>query len=188
MTRAVFIEELTVHLKDNVLDTTLHEQISFYNEYIDVEKRKGRKEEEVLEELGDPKLIAKTIIQVHPGERKISSDADEIKKRNPYAKKETVNEDGSIYDERMEKEREYEQNAYEENNNQYSQNRKVYGMSGIGCFLFVLIFILIVWAISKLIVGAGIIVFSGLTAAFGPVVAGFILVALFIFLFSRPRR
>lgn len=188
MTRVIFVEELKNNLKDNVLDTTLNEQISFYNEYIDSEKRKGRAEEEILEELGDPKLLAKTIIQVHPGERKISQDADDIKKRNPYSKKETVNEDGSVFDERKEKEQEYEQNAYNENRTQYSPFGRVYGMSGIGCFLFAFVFLLIIWFIFKLIVGAGLVVFTGLSAAFGPTAACILLVILLIFLFSSKRK
>lgn len=39
----------------------VQENVAYYNEYIDGEVRKGRSEAEVVEELGDPWAIAKTI-------------------------------------------------------------------------------------------------------------------------------
>ena len=40
-------------------------QLEYYSSYIDDEVRKGKTEEEVLEALGDPRLIAKTIVQTY---------------------------------------------------------------------------------------------------------------------------
>lgn len=41
------------------------ENVRYYREYIDMEIRKGRSEEEVLESLGDPRLLAKSIIEAN---------------------------------------------------------------------------------------------------------------------------
>ena len=40
----------------------VNENVAYYENYIDTEIKKGRSEEAVLEELGDPRWIAKTII------------------------------------------------------------------------------------------------------------------------------
>ncbi len=41
------------------------ENVQYYREYIDVEIRKGRSEKEVLDSLGDPRLLAKSIIEAN---------------------------------------------------------------------------------------------------------------------------
>lgn len=41
----------------------VEENVDYYIDYINVEMRKGRTEAEVLASLGDPRLIARTIIQ-----------------------------------------------------------------------------------------------------------------------------
>ncbi len=43
--------------------TIVNENVKFYDEYIDGEIKKGRTEEEILQELGDPRLLAKTIME-----------------------------------------------------------------------------------------------------------------------------
>ena len=54
-------QKLTGELDENTVAKTLR----YYSEYIDSETRKGRSEEEVLEELGSPLLIARTILDTH---------------------------------------------------------------------------------------------------------------------------
>lgn len=68
MTRLKFTEELRKALSGRVSHTTVNENVSYYENYIDSEIKKGRREKEVLEELGDPRLIAKTIIDTAQGE------------------------------------------------------------------------------------------------------------------------
>ena len=59
-----------------------------YENYIDTEIRKGRREQEVLEELGDPRLIAKTIIDTAKEEDWATSEtAEEEKKGNFFTGK-----------------------------------------------------------------------------------------------------
>lgn len=65
MNRYEFIERLRTALAGKVTQSTLNDNIRYYEEYLDSEIRKGRKEEEVLEELGNPRLLAKTIIEAN---------------------------------------------------------------------------------------------------------------------------
>ena len=41
------------------------ENVRYYQEYIDSEVRRGRSEREVLDQLGDPRLLAKSIIEAN---------------------------------------------------------------------------------------------------------------------------
>lgn len=63
MTKYEFTEGLRKALSGIVGHSVVNENVKYYEDYIDMEIRKGRKEEEVMEELGDPRLIAKTIIE-----------------------------------------------------------------------------------------------------------------------------
>lgn len=62
MTREEFLSRLRLALQGNVGSDKVQENINFYQEYIIEEIRKGKSEEEVLQSLGDPALLAKTII------------------------------------------------------------------------------------------------------------------------------
>ncbi|MCR4955513.1 MAG: DUF1700 domain-containing protein [Lachnospiraceae bacterium] len=68
MTRQEFIAELRNALQGQVSAATISDSVQYYESYIMQESRKGRTEEEVIEELGNPRLIAKTIISSHEGE------------------------------------------------------------------------------------------------------------------------
>ena len=62
MTRQDFLNELRLALQGEVTTAVLNDNLSYYENFILEESRKGKTEEEVLEELGSPRLIAKTII------------------------------------------------------------------------------------------------------------------------------
>lgn len=62
MTRFEFTIKLRKALSGRVNHAIVNDNVAYYENYIDAEMRKGRKEKEILEELGDPRLIAKTII------------------------------------------------------------------------------------------------------------------------------
>ena len=62
MTKDAFLEELKEALDGNVSPALLNENIRYYDEYIETERLKGRSEGEILYSLGDPRLIARTII------------------------------------------------------------------------------------------------------------------------------
>ena len=65
MDRQHFINGLTSALDGNVSSMVIADNVKYYNEYIDTELRRGRSEAEVLAGLGDPRLIARTIIDTN---------------------------------------------------------------------------------------------------------------------------
>lgn len=67
MTKQDFIEMLRVSLNGKVSPGQVTENMRYYEDYINVEIRKGRSEEEVLGSLGDPRLIARTIVETGGG-------------------------------------------------------------------------------------------------------------------------
>ena len=62
MTGSEFIEKLKKALENDLSEAQVREQTAFYSSYIREEVRKGRSEEEVTGELGDPWAIARNII------------------------------------------------------------------------------------------------------------------------------
>lgn len=62
MTKAEFLEKLRIELSSGVTPQVMQENLNYYGQYIDDEIRKGRTESEVLAELGDPWILAKTIV------------------------------------------------------------------------------------------------------------------------------
>ena len=65
MDRTEFIDKLQRALAGGLKSGQVAENVSYYQEYIDSEMRKGRSEAEVLEQLGDPRLLAKSIIEAN---------------------------------------------------------------------------------------------------------------------------
>lgn len=66
MTRDDFLRELRIALQGRISQTEVNRHLAYYETFIIEESRKGRTEREVIESLGSPRLIAKTIIQ-YPG-------------------------------------------------------------------------------------------------------------------------
>lgn len=62
MTKQEFLEKLRAALGNDLSGVVVSENVNYYNQYITDEMAKGRSEEEVTEELGDPWAIARTII------------------------------------------------------------------------------------------------------------------------------
>ena len=79
MNRSEFIRELREALKSNISEADVQENVRYYTGYIEEEVKKGRSEKEVIDELGDPWLIAKTI-SITPGNQ--SSYQTCLRKRN----------------------------------------------------------------------------------------------------------
>ena len=61
MRKDEFLQTLRRALNGNVPPRVVEENVRYYDGYISDEVRKGRSEEEVIEEIGDPRLIARTI-------------------------------------------------------------------------------------------------------------------------------
>ena len=76
MTRDEFLKELRISLQGLIPQGQVNSQLLYYEQYIIEESRKGRTEEEVLAALGNPRLIAKTIVSVY-GNGKYRQDQEE---------------------------------------------------------------------------------------------------------------
>ncbi|HIU03124.1 MAG TPA: DUF1700 domain-containing protein [Candidatus Onthocola gallistercoris] len=62
MNKQEFIDILRESLQGQMSDARIYDQIRYYDQYIREQTANGRLERDVLEELGDPRLLAKTIM------------------------------------------------------------------------------------------------------------------------------
>ena len=62
MNKRQFLKELEEELGYELPSTLVRSNLDYYSSYIDGERQKGRGEDEILSDLGDPRLIARTII------------------------------------------------------------------------------------------------------------------------------
>lgn len=65
MEKTEFIERLQRALAAGISSSQVAENVRYYQNYIDSEIRKGRSEKEVMDSLGDPRLLAKSIIEAN---------------------------------------------------------------------------------------------------------------------------
>lgn len=68
MDKQEFINQLRRSLSSIQDYTFVNDTILYYENYIDSQIRMGKSEEEVMQELGDPRLIAKSICATHVNE------------------------------------------------------------------------------------------------------------------------
>lgn len=69
MTKREFLEELKDTLSEQLPQNQVAEHVSYYMNYIEERERSGSSEDEVLNMLGDPRLIARTILDTTPGSK-----------------------------------------------------------------------------------------------------------------------
>lgn len=62
MDRQTFIDTLRRALYGKISDGELMDNVRYYENYFAQEEALGRSEQEILEELGDPRLIARTLL------------------------------------------------------------------------------------------------------------------------------
>lgn len=74
MMKQEFLEILRQALNGRVASEQITENMRFYEDYINTEVRKGKSEEEVLAALGDPRLIARTIVETNGGQGRQSAE------------------------------------------------------------------------------------------------------------------
>lgn len=77
MQKQEFLDTLRTSLSGRIHAGAVEENIRYYEDYINTEVRKGGTEEEVLSALGDPRLIARTIVEA--GSRTDRREADDIR-------------------------------------------------------------------------------------------------------------
>ncbi|MGN0400509.1 MAG: DUF1700 domain-containing protein [Blautia sp.] len=62
MTKREFLEEMQDALVQDLSSGQVNGHIRYYSQYIDQETAKGLSEEDVIQKLGNPRLIAKTLV------------------------------------------------------------------------------------------------------------------------------
>lgn len=67
MNKEEFLRGLQNALSGEVPPTVVRDNLRYYDDYIRTEVKQGKSEEQVMDELGDPRLIARTIIDTTPG-------------------------------------------------------------------------------------------------------------------------
>lgn len=67
MNKVEFLEKLRETLSGQVPVSVVHENLKYYDAYIKGEVKSGKRESVVISEIGDPRLIAKSIIDATPG-------------------------------------------------------------------------------------------------------------------------
>lgn len=65
MTKDEFLEILRISLTEEMSIDKVNENIKYYDEYISENETKDKSDDEIFSELGDPRLIAKTIIDTY---------------------------------------------------------------------------------------------------------------------------
>lgn len=66
MSKEEFLRGLENALSGNVPPAVVRDNLRYYDDYIRSERQKGRTEADIMEELGDPRLIARTILDTTP--------------------------------------------------------------------------------------------------------------------------
>ena len=83
MTKSDFLDELKLALSGRVSAQEVTEHLRFYEDYINTQMRMGKREEDILEELGEPRLLARNIAEskkyAADGSRKNSEETNNTK-------------------------------------------------------------------------------------------------------------
>lgn len=144
MTKKQFLEELRDSLEGMVSPMVIQQNLNYYENYISEQIRNGKTEEDVLNELGSPRLIAKSIIDA-AGE-----------------------DDGYVQSEVFE-----EGQEDQEPEDNFDDHMHVFTMSSakfkIGCLLSVVVFVLILYLLfhifSAMMVVLGPVILVGVIVA-----------------------
>lgn len=75
MDKNEFLDILSRQLSGHLPEGTVAAHVQYYRNYIDEQKQQGRSESDILTELGDPRLIARTILDTASAEDTVTPDA-----------------------------------------------------------------------------------------------------------------
>lgn len=150
MTKQEFLDELAVRLREEGADRLVAENVAYYRSYIEEEVAKGRREEEVLSELGNPSLIARSILDA------AGYQVDGVPDQNPEGDR---GRDAGGYYRAQGEEREQQ-----EDQNVHVEMRQV--NPWVAGFLFLLFVVLLVLAIADLIIWAAPVILALLLISF----------------------
>lgn len=128
MRKEEFLEKLRARLSQTMSVQEVTAQIRYYENYIREQVQSGRSEEEVLEELGDPLLIAKTLMDVQETQETYSCP------------------ESNIYDEQG------EQEADDAQKELHRMKIKTRGGCLLAAIIFVVIVAMILWAAGTVLI------------------------------------
>ena len=125
MDKTEFMDKLRRALNGNISPSMVQDNVSYYEDYIDSEIRKGKTEKEVMDMLGDPRLIARTIIDTNTDEESTGNGYGSSQYREYYDENTAFDEDKGYY--------QTESGSYKENPyRQQSYDRGSYRQDGCG--------------------------------------------------------
>lgn len=150
MAKEEFLRILRIKLSNVMSPAEVESQVDYYSAYINGELGKGRKEEDILDELGDPALIARTLTGA-------------VKRAN-----ENAYEDSTYYED--------ESNGYED---EPQGKSKVVHTSGAGCIVAIVVFLIIVIGLIVLTFALGITIIRYLWPVILVLVIGGIIFGIF---------
>lgn len=127
MTKNDFLDKLRLALSGKVSTALVRENIDYYSQYIDSQISMGQSEPEVMEMLGDPRLIARTIIQTN---------GTETYEENAYREEPAY--DDTAYSSEI-----YGQEAYNRNYGNYSNTGREVKVRTIPGWLWTIIVVLL---------------------------------------------
>jgi uncharacterized membrane protein len=87
-----FLREYREVLEGKVSEQDISDNVNYYRSYINGEVRKGKREEDVIRSLGDPRLLAKTLEE----STKFAADSD-YEYSNAFGKYDDADGDDSIH-------------------------------------------------------------------------------------------
>lgn len=204
MNKAQFLEILGQKLSEELPRNRVISNLQYYESYIDGAIRAGKSEREVLEELGDPYMIAHTILDTETGEafyeQQFAEDAVFTQTETTFAEKdgkytaETGETDGDAFggerdsrQQSFEKAETYSENEYQRSNNENRSSEDSYQSEHVhhvrtnhGCLIMAIILILIVVVVVTLV--------GKVIRFLWPVLAPILLILLVVSIFSDKRR
>lgn len=173
MGKAEFLKILEDQLSGQMDRGEILSNLNYYGDYIDSQIREGKTEEEVMEELGDPRLIARTLLDVEEqtegesGQEAYGDFAGEV-----YEDGETVREESP--EEEMIREFLQEDEPYDQDEG-YVKRRKFH-------------LDLSTWYGKAIVIAAAALVLIGIILVAGVTIPVILIIALVIFLLSRLFR
>ena len=165
MKRSEFLNELKEKLSFELPERMVRENVEYYDRYIKDEVKNGRSESEVLEDLGSPQLIARSVIDAATsGPDGVPGTGDDVNFREEvYGGQQTGK------DRRAAADGQQKQKNNPASNGRFSVNGREFGCSG--CLIALLIFSGVVMLLSSLLSSLD----PGIVLLIAAIAAGFIL-------------
>ena len=177
MNREEFLSRLGAALNGEVPASVIQENLNYYDGYIREEAAKGRTEEEIIDEIGGYRLIAKTIIEANGGENSGGSGSSQGGFYNSQSYDQSYGQSYSDSGYSSSQDSYDFYNSYDD----YSQDRNRGGFhmydlsSGWKRFIIPVVIILVLLLVFSIIGG----IFSLLSPIIGPLIVIFFLYKLF---------